>query len=145
MLHGVPGAAPIGLLGHKPSAGRVPSGSRRIDIARQQLVYAAGIKIRRRDTYTFIHLVLNARPGLGNRRRIQPRLRAIEGGQRGRLFCRAVRRRSVGVRLDILHLPQLVEIVAIRIEQQVIGEAVIENSIAGTQHGLGLLSPAPMP
>ena len=45
-----------------------------------------------------------------------------------------------GIRLDGLHLSLLVEVVAICIEQQVIREAVIENPIAGTQHGLGLLS-----
>jgi len=141
MLHGVPAAAPIGLAGHKPKRRPGTVRHRRIDIARKQLVYAAGIKIRRRHAYTFINLVLNPRPRLGNRRSIQPWLRAIESRQRGRLLRRAARRRSVGVRLNILHLPELVEAVPIRVEQQVVSEAVIKNSIAGTQHRLGLFTP----
>src|ERR1700744_4112690 len=73
-------------------------------------------------------------------RRIQAGLYAVERGQRGRLFCFAIRRSSVGVGLNRLHLAQAVQAVTIGIEQQVIREAMIKNTVAGPQHRLGLLS-----
>ncbi len=67
------------IAGAQPERRAGTVGERGIDIARQQLVYAAGIEIRRRDTYTLIHLVLNAGSGFYGGRRVQARLCAIEG------------------------------------------------------------------
>src|ERR1700722_13819260 len=103
-------------------------------------MYPAGVEIRRRDTYTLVDLVLNPGSRLDGGGHVQARLRTVEGRQCGRFFRGAIRRRSVGIGLDRLHLPRLVEIVAVCVEQQVVGEAMIKNPIAGAQHGLGLLS-----
>ncbi len=106
-------------------------------------MYAAGVEIRRRDAYAFIHLVLDAGSGFYAGWRIQARLRAIVGRQPNRLLRAAVRRGSIGVGLNGLHLALLVEVVAVYVEQQIIGVSIEENSIAGAQHCFWRLSSAP--
>src|SRR3984957_8436821 len=113
---------------------------RGIDIAGEQLMYAAGIKIRRRGAYAFIHLMLDPHSGFYLGWRIQAGLRPIVGRQRNRFLCGAVRWGSTGVGLNALHLPPLVKVVAVYIEQQVIGVSIEENSIARAQHGLWRLA-----
>src|ERR1700677_4489426 len=103
-------------------------------------MYAAGIEIRRGDTYTFIHLMLDAGSSFYGRRRIQARLRAIVGRQSKRVLAGAVRRGSIGVGLNGLHLSRLAKVVAVYIEQQVIGVSIEENPIARAQHGFWRLA-----
>src|ERR1700679_1140427 len=106
-------------------------------------MYAAGVEIRRRDAYAFIHLVLDAGSGFYAGGRIQAGLRAIVGRQRNRFLCGAVWRGSIGVGLNGLHLALLIEVVAVYVEQQVIGVSIEENTVAGAQHFFWRLSSAP--
>ena len=106
-------------------------------------MYTAGVEIRRRDAHAFIHLMLDAGSRFYGGGRIQPGLRAIVGRQRKRFLCGAVRRRSIGIGLNGLHLSLLVEVVAVYIEQKVIGVSIEENSISGAQDCFWWLSSAP--